>query len=116
MIITIQSALVRYNNHFRPDNYDEGWYQDETTGEWYNQFDWIQDENTGEWYYEDRSDCAEGWYQDENGDWYQVDPTENKKSSQTQQTSGKHLTTALISARNVHTIISFCVSSFRSDI
>ena len=40
--------------HFRPDNYDEGWYQDETTGEWYNQFDWIQDEATGEWYYEDR--------------------------------------------------------------
>ena len=32
----------------------EGWYQDETTGEWYNQFDWIQDEATGEWYYEDR--------------------------------------------------------------
>ena len=54
MIITIQSALVRYNNHFRPDNYDEGWYQDETTGEWYNQFDWIQDPTTGEWYYEDR--------------------------------------------------------------
>ena len=38
----------------RPDNYEEGWYADETTGEWYNQFDWVQDESTGEWYYEDR--------------------------------------------------------------
>ena len=26
-----------------------------------------------------RSDYAEGWYQDENGDWYQADPTEGKK-------------------------------------
>ena len=40
--------------YHRPDNYDEGWYADETTGEWYNQFDWVQDESTGEWYYEDR--------------------------------------------------------------
>ena len=49
MIIYYQSVII-----FRPDNYDEGWYQDETTGEWYNQFDWIQDEASGEWYYEDR--------------------------------------------------------------
>ena len=25
----------------RPDNYDEGWYQDES-GNWLNQFDWKQ--------------------------------------------------------------------------
>ena len=35
-----------------------------------------------------RSDYAEGWYQDENGDWYQADPTEGKKPS----TTGKILT------------------------
>ena len=46
--------LFKTKKCFRPDNYDEGWYQDETTGEWYNQFDWLQDEATGEWYYEDR--------------------------------------------------------------
>ena len=50
----------------RPDNYDEGWYQDEN-GDWLNQHDWHQDEY-GEWYYEDSSYedydySADGWYQ-----------------------------------------------------
>ena len=38
-----------------------------------------------------RSEIAEGWYQDENGDWYQADPTEGKKSTldrSGQQSSG----------------------------
>ena len=30
-----------------------------------------------------RSEYTEGWYQDENGDWYQADPTEGKKPSTT---------------------------------
>ena len=54
----------------RPDNYEEGWYQDDN-GEWLNEFDWHQDES-GEWYYEDSYDYeADGWKQDENGEWYQ---------------------------------------------
>ena len=35
-----------------------------------------------------RSDYTEGWYQDENGDWYQADPTEGKKLSSNQQSTG----------------------------
>ncbi|XP_071749704.1 uncharacterized protein unc-13 isoform X2 [Lepeophtheirus salmonis] len=56
----------------RPNNYDEGWYQDEESGEWYNQFDWHQDES-GEWYYEDRSQDYDGYYQDSNGDWKKIE-------------------------------------------
>ena len=37
-----------------------------------------------------RSDIAEGWYQDENGDWYQADPTEGKKPSSAQQSAGNY--------------------------
>ena len=46
----------------KPDNYEEGWYQDEY-GEWLNEFDWHQDEY-GEWYYEDSYDYEAGWLGD----------------------------------------------------
>eukprot|EP00095_Tigriopus_kingsejongensis_P005547 snap_masked-scaffold131_size323982-processed-gene-1.0 protein:Tk05547 transcript:snap_masked-scaffold131_size323982-processed-gene-1.0-mRNA-1 annotation:"protein-methionine sulfoxide oxidase mical3-like isoform x2" len=57
----------------KPDNYEEGWYQDES-GEWLNEFDWHQDES-GEWYYEDSYDYeADGWVQDASGEWVQQVP------------------------------------------
>ena len=34
------------------DNYDEGWYQDDS-GNWLNQYNWKEDPDTGEWYYDD---------------------------------------------------------------
>ena len=73
----------------RPDNYDEGWYQDEN-GDWLNQYDWHQDEY-GEWYYEDSSYedydySADGWYQDENGEW--VQDTSLVQNNQTKLANG----------------------------
>ena len=38
----IMSATDNY------DNYDEGWYQDES-GNWLNQYNWKEDPDTGEW-------------------------------------------------------------------
>ena len=34
----------KWRNHDVHSNHDEGWYQDETTGEWYNTLDHIQSE------------------------------------------------------------------------
>eukprot|EP00094_Tigriopus_californicus_P005576 TCALIF_05373-PA protein Name:"Protein of unknown function" AED:0.48 eAED:0.48 QI:0/0.16/0/0.28/0.83/0.85/7/0/2053 len=77
--------------HKKPDNYEEGWYQDES-GEWLNEFDWHQDEN-GEWYYEDSYDYeADGWVQDSNGEWIQNAPSGAKTNLNGSKSMFKNIT------------------------
>ena len=89
------------------DNYDEGWYQDES-GNWLNQYNWMQDASSGEWYYDESyypggtsgSDQYEGWMQDANGEWIEdpnYDPGAKTNSATATDSSATSTKTQVLS-------------------
>ena len=51
----------------RPLEYEDGWYEEPSDGQWYNTYDWYEDEN-GEWAYDYRME-EYGYIQLETGEW-----------------------------------------------
>ena len=51
----------------RPLEYEDGWYEEPSDGQWYNTYDWYEDEN-GEWAYDYRME-EYGYIQLESGEW-----------------------------------------------
>ena len=99
-----QSSIMSDNN---VDNYDEGWYQDES-GNWLNQYNWLQDSQSGDWYYDESyypansgSDLYEGWIQDANGEWIEdpnYDPGATKTSASAEKTQNSEISKSVNSS------------------
>ena len=51
----------------RPLEYEDGWYEEPSDGQWYNTYDWYEDEN-GEWAYDYRME-EYGYVQTDSGEW-----------------------------------------------
>ena len=51
----------------RPLEYEDGWYEEPSDGQWYNTYDWYEDEN-GEWAYDYRME-EYGYVQLDTGEW-----------------------------------------------
>lgn len=56
-----------FTSRHRPPEYEDGWYEEPSDGQWYNTYDWYEDEN-GEWAYDYRME-EYGYIQTESGEW-----------------------------------------------
>ena len=57
----------QYTSRPRPMEYEDGWYEEPSDGQWYNTYDWYEDEQ-GQWQYDYRME-EYGYVQREDGEW-----------------------------------------------